>query len=467
MRPLMDSGTMKFSGWLPRHLSPEGPRYLALVSALEQDVNEGRLTDGSRLPAHRELAQQLGLSVGTVAKAYQEAEQRGIISGHVGQGTFVRRRVPSRDEAPAAWEPLNMALNVPAHGRETEILSGLLAEVSHVRDLAPLLDYHPHGGIRRHREIIAASVCGGSFTLDPAQLFLCNGAQHAIDIALRLVAKPGDSILVDSLTYSGFKAIAAANHLTLVPVAMDAEGADPDALEAACRSSGAKVFYCMPTLQSPTARTMSPTRRRRIAGLADRLDLTIIEDDVYGFFLPEKPVSLTELVPDRSFYVTSYSKCVAPGFRLGTLTVPSAYTGQAELLLHASSWFVAPMLSEMAVRLIESGKLDELVRERRQQAVDRYRVFSGIFPAAETLKFPPFYGWLPLPPEWSAVGFASAARRRNILVTPPIASTVDDSDPGAIRVCLGGLKDLTELSNALYTLNEVITRPPPNVFSVA
>ncbi|WP_201836504.1 PLP-dependent aminotransferase family protein [Microvirga zambiensis] len=463
----MDADRVKFSSWLPGQLSPEGPRYLALVNALEHDVNEGRLPDGSRLPAHRELAQQLGLSVGTVAKAYQEAEQRGIISGRVGHGTFVRRRGPGRDEASARREAVNMALNVPAHGRETEILSGLLAEVSEVRELAPLLDYHPHGGIRQHREVIAASVSGGSFTVDPTRLFLCNGAQHAIDIALRLVARPGDAVLVDSLTYSGFKAIAAANHLSLVPVAMDGEGADPDALETACRTSGAKVFYCMPTLQSPTARTMSLARRRRIAELADELDLTIIEDDVYGFFLPERPVSLTELAPERSFYVTSYSKCVAPGFRLGTLTVPAGFTDKTELLLHASSWFVAPVLSEMAVRLIESGRLDELVRERRQQAIERYRVFSGIFPAAERLKFPPFYGWLPLPPDWTAVGFASATRRHNILVTPPIASTVDDTDPGAIRICLGGAKDLTELSSALYTLNEIIARPPMNVFSVA
>ncbi|MER8602154.1 PLP-dependent aminotransferase family protein [Mesorhizobium sp. M1339] len=458
---------MKSSGWLPRHLSAEGPRYLALVNALEQDVNEGRLTDGSRLPPHRELAEQLGLSVGTVSKAYQEAEQRGIISGHVGQGTFVRRRTLGRGGATAARSPVNMALNVPADGRETDILSGLLTEVARIRDLAPLLAYHPHGGIVEHREIIAANVSDGSFNADPARLFLCNGAQHAIDIALRLVARPGDAILVDALTYSGFKATAAANHLTLVPVAMDDEGADPDALETASRTSGAKVFYCTPTLQSPTARTMSLARRQRIAELADKLDLTIIEDDVYGFFLPERPVPLTELIPDRSFYITSYSKCVAPGFRLGTLTVPSALTKQTELLLHASSWFVAPMLSELAVRLIGSGKLGDLVRERRQQAIDRYRVFSGIFPSVERLKFPPFYGWLPLPPEWSAVGFASAARGHGILVTPPIASMVDDADPGGIRVCLGAPKDLPELSNALYTLHEIIAHQPLNVFSVA
>lgn len=176
---------------------------------------------------------------------------------------------------------------------------------------------------------------------------------------------------------------------------------------------------------------------------------------------------LTELIPDRSFYITSFSKCIVPGFRLGTLTVPSVFTEQTKLVLHASSWFAAPLLSEMAARLIASGKLDELARERRQQALDRYRVFSGILPAAEKVKLPPFYGWLPLPPEWSAIGFASAARRHSILVTPPNASMVDDADPGAIRVCLGGPKDLAELSNALHTLHEIITRPPPNVFSVA
>lgn len=459
---------MRFCRWLPRRLSPEGPRYLALANALEQDLNEGRLDKGSRLPPHRQLAKQLNLSVGTVSKAYREAERRGIISGHVGQGTVVmRRRGPDRHEASAARDTVNMALNVPVDGCEAEVLSEGLSKVASFRALAPLLAYHPHGGIRQHREIIAASASRGSSTVDPARLLLCNGAQHAIDIAVRLMTRPGDTILVECLTYSGFKAIAAANNLTLIPVAMDDEGTDPDALETACRTSGAKVFYCMPTLQSPTARTMSFTRRRRIAELADNLNLMIIEDDVYGFFLPERPVSLTELIPNRSFYVTSYSKCVAPGFRLGTLTVPSVFTKQTELLLHASSWFVAPMLGDMAARLIESGKLDELVRERRQQALDRYRVFTGIFPAAERLKFPSFYGWLPLPLEWSAVGLASAARGQNILVTPPVASMVDEVDPGAIRVCLGGTKDLTELSNALYTLHEIVAHPPLNVFSVA
>ncbi|TIV12030.1 MAG: aminotransferase class I/II-fold pyridoxal phosphate-dependent enzyme, partial [Mesorhizobium sp.] len=173
------------------------------------------------------------------------------------------------------------------------------------------------------------------------------------------------------------------------------------------------------------------------------------------------------LAPDRTFFVTSYSKCVAPGFRLGTLTVPTAYIAQAELLLHASAWFVAPMLSEVLVRLIENGKLDELVGERRQQALERYGVFLDIFPKAPKLQFPAFYAWLPLPHEWSADQLTAAARARSILVTPPIASAVGEGDPGGIRICLGAPKDPRELSTVLQILRDILGRHPIRVASVA
>ncbi|MHC2584776.1 DNA-binding transcriptional MocR family regulator [Bradyrhizobium diazoefficiens] len=166
----------------------------------------------------------------------------------------------------------------------------------------------------------------------------------------------------------------------------------------------------MPTLHSPAARTMV-----LLAGSASPKSLSssiVIEYDVYGFFFTERPVPIASLAPTRSFYVRSYSKCLPPAFRLGTLTVPAAYTAQTELLLHASAWFVAPILSEVVVRLIESGQLEKLLRERRLQALERYRVILHIFPKAAQLQFPAFYGWLPLHQEWSADQFAATARGR-------------------------------------------------------
>lgn len=452
--------------WSPRHLSSEGPRYLAVVDALERDIQEGRLLDGHRLPPHRELALHLGLSIGTVSKAYQQAELRGIASGHVGQGTFVRR-APARVDTMGESESINLALNVPPIGSEASVLSAALSEIARQRYLAPLLDYHPHGGITKHREVIASFISREGLSVKAERVFLCNGAQHAIDIALRLVNARCSDIMVESLTYSGFKALAAGNTQQLLPIAMDDEGVIPEVLEATAKRTKARVLYTMPTLQSPTARTMSVSRRQAIAEIAERLELWIIEDDVYGFFHVSRPPALAQLAPDRCIYLTSYSKCVAPGFRLGALVVPYNFIQQVDLLLHGSTWFVTPLLTEVASRMIQTGKLDELISERRRQAIDRYNVFTSVFPHTEKLKYPPFFGWLPLPPQWNAASFANAAQRIGIQVTPPVASLVDVTDPHAVRICLGAPKELGQLASALRLLKQVVEKKPSDVLSVA
>src|ERR1035438_6913717 len=104
--------------WVPALASLSGPRYLAFVAALEADIATGRVKPGMQLLPQREMAQRLGLSVATVSKAYAEAEQRGLISGEVGRGTFVqRRRTEARDRGPSD-ATINLALNVPPYTGE-------------------------------------------------------------------------------------------------------------------------------------------------------------------------------------------------------------------------------------------------------------------------------------------------------------------------------------------------------------
>jgi DNA-binding transcriptional MocR family regulator len=456
-----------FATWTHWCLTPDKPGYRSLADALEKGVIDGQLLNGDRLPSHRQLARELKLSVGTVSKAYQEAEERGIISSHVGRGTFVNYRPGARTDTAGRDQAVDLRCNLSAEENETKYLSDAFAEMMRERDPTRFLLYPAHNGFLTHREILSESLSDRRFIVDPERLFLCNGAQHAIDIALRLVANSGDSILVAAVTYSGIKAIAEASHFNLVPVEMDQEGINPESLIDACRGSRARVLYCMPTLQSPTARTMSLARRRRIAEVAEEFNLAIIEDDVYGFFFAEKPLPITSLIPDRSFYVTSYSKCVAPGLRLGTLTVPKKYLRQAELLMHASSWFVAPILSGGVVRLIENGKLEELLRGRRRQALERYRLFLEVFPKVPRIRVPASHVWLPLPEEWGADQFAAAAQSCGILVTPPMASAVVNGNPGGIRLCLGAPKQRLELLKILQILSDILRHQPQSVFSVA
>ena len=92
------------TNWQPDISTFPGPRYLAIADALSDDIRQQRMAPGTRLPTHRELAFRLGVTVGTVTRAYAEAERRGLIGGEVGRGTFVRPDVRRRPEMPAERE---------------------------------------------------------------------------------------------------------------------------------------------------------------------------------------------------------------------------------------------------------------------------------------------------------------------------------------------------------------------------
>jgi DNA-binding transcriptional MocR family regulator len=454
--------------WEPADLSLEGPRYRALVQALAHDIESGRVLDGQRLPTHRDLAIKSGLSVGTVTKAYQEAEKLGLIVSRVGQGTFVRKPRAMATPLEPVSGMLNLAVNVPQVGDEAQLIGRMLAELaSNNAVMRSLQDYHPHGGILHHRHVVAESLFPPEVGLASEQVVFCNGAQHAIDIAIRSAGAVGGEILVDELTYSGFKAAAAANDVTLVPVAMDDEGMVPAALAEAVGKSSAKVVYIMPTLHSPTARTMGRQRREEIAEVIRTHDLMAIEDDVYGFFCQKPPVTLYELLPDQCFYIRSYAKIILPGFRLGVLISPQPKVELTNLLLHASSWFVTPLMTELIVQLIQTGTLDELAANRREQAKARYAVFTSVFPEAQRIADPAFFGWLPLGRDWTAGRFAEALRLNNILATPPTSSTVSPKNPGGVRICLGGAETLDDLRAVLHRVRRVFDSKDSGVYSVA
>ena len=144
-------------------------------------------------------------------------------------------------------------------------------------------------------------------------------------VALATLTSPGDAVLCESVTYSGMRSLANHLHVRAHPVAMDGEGLLPDALEDAVHESGARVLYCVPSGQNPTACVMSKKRRREVVRVAARLDLLIVEDDAYGFLF-EAAVPLCAALPERTFYLTSLSKSVAPGLRIGLLRTPAGWT---------------------------------------------------------------------------------------------------------------------------------------------
>src|ERR1700730_4876061 len=137
--------------WVPTLASFPGPRYLAFVSALEADLAAGRVKPGMRLLPQRDMAQRLDLSVGTISKAYAEAEQRGLISGEVGRGTFVQRRRSEPRGLGPSEATIDLQLNVPPYTGEDDVIGSVLAEIVADGEMANLLRYLPHHGLRRNR----------------------------------------------------------------------------------------------------------------------------------------------------------------------------------------------------------------------------------------------------------------------------------------------------------------------------
>jgi len=143
------------------------------------------------------------------------------------------------------------------------------------------------------------------------------GWQHGLVLALAAQTKPGEPVLTEELGFYGLKSAAALLGRTLVPLRMDRHGLMPDDLDAACRRNGARALVCAPGLHNPTTATLPLERRHEVLCVCERHGLQIIEDDVYGFLIDPPLPSFAALAPERATHVTSISKIVGPGWRLG------------------------------------------------------------------------------------------------------------------------------------------------------
>ncbi|MEO1082677.1 MAG: PLP-dependent aminotransferase family protein, partial [Acidobacteriota bacterium] len=245
----------------------------------------GDLNPGDRLPTHRELAKKLGVTVGTVSRGYAEAEQRGLIAGEVGRGTFVRPtrspdswgRVPDTEGASFDEERtssgggvVDFTFSLPSTLRqEGDLLAKTLRDISQDPKIAKLLDYHPGTAFHHQRE--AASQWMKKVGLSPTaeEVMVTAGSQHGLNVALSAVLSPGQTLLTGTLTYPSIKSQARVLGLRLQGVALDDEGMMPEALEQFClREPKPAGLYLVPTFQNPTVATMSTGRRRDIARIA-------------------------------------------------------------------------------------------------------------------------------------------------------------------------------------------------------
>ncbi len=320
-----------------------------VAGILEAQIREGRLPPGSKLPTHREIAFRHGIALNTASLAMQILTGRGLVVGEVGRGSFVRSPtyVDTASFRIGAKSPevVNLAHNVmplPDLGDRYEKAAKDVLE----REREFLIDYQPHAGRKVDRVSGARWLSRlGHLPNDPTRVVICAGAQHAVFVALGAVAKSGDTIAVEALTWPGVKACASMLGIKVVPVDLDARGLRPQALSRVAAQQRIVALYCMPALHNPTSVVTTAERRHAIGSIARKLDFQIIEDDAYGFLTEDGATDVPPLAafaPERTWYIRSTSKSLTPGLRACWMLVPSGREQRASDLIRATVWTAPP-----------------------------------------------------------------------------------------------------------------------------
>lgn len=450
--------------WLPDLTQSDKPRYLAIADRIAADIAAGTLSAGDRLPPQRRLAEALAVDFTTVARGYVEAQRRGLVESRVGQGTFVKA-APAGIVAPRAPSPelVDLSMTLPPEPDDPALIARLQQGMMEISEkLVSLLRYQPLGGALADKA--AASLWLGRRGLTPPseQLFVVPGANAALLAILSSLAKPGDAVLCEALTYPGIRSICAQLGLFLTGLAMDGDGLDPGAFAEACARLRPKALYLNPILQNPTTITMPEQRRLEIAAIARRHGVAIIEDDAYGFVPPQASAPFAALAPELTWHIAGLSKCLGAGLRLAYVVVPDIRSGWPfAAALRASSIMASPLTAALATRWIENGSADALLDFLRAETTARQRLAAEILPAGSYRVDPlSFNLWLELPPPWTRAAFVGQMQATGIGIVASDAFAAKGPAPEAARICLGGPIGRKALGDVLAFMAHALEHAP-------
>ena len=443
------------------------PLYAGLAAGIEQAIRDGRLTPGERLPTHRALARDLGLSVHTVSKAYDRLRQHDLIEGHVGRGSYVAdpagRDAPPYALAPSEDELCDLAISRPLFDpRHDAAFRAVLRDMAATVDPAVMLATRPNVGLPAHRAAGAEWLARLGVAARASEVILTNGVAHGMAAALSATTRPGDVVLADAVTHHLVISLCRSLGLTLIGLEGDAEGMRPEALDRACRAQDARVLVTMPALTAPTAGLMGAARRREIARLAARHDLTVIENDAYGALLQDAPPPISAFARDRSVYLTTFTKCTLPGVRAGYMVGPDRLYAALLSRVMVFSWAATPLACEIAARWVQDGTAAALADWQRAALGERGRMAHAVL-GRHGLRGHPggLHYWLPLSGGWTSADFLRQAEARGIVLAPAEPFLTRQAAPvQAVRISVGGVADGDRFKAALQRIADLLDEAP-------
>lgn len=434
--------------------------YLKLADAVAAEIANGALKPGDRLPPQRSFAYQRKIAVSTASRVYTELLRRGLVVGEVGRGTFIsgeaRRGIAAPTEPRGAR--IDLEFNYPLLPTQSSMIATSLEGLTRPDALDVALRQATSIGTQAARNVAADYLTRQNRDWSPKaeqMVFTANGRQ-CIAAALAAVVPTGGRCGVEALTYPFIKGIAARLGVTLVPLAMDENGVRPDAVQRAHREAHLSGLYIQPVIQNPLGMTMPPSRRADLLRVVEKLDLTIIEDLVYGFLDDVPP--LAALAPDRCVVLDSLSKKVAPGLSLGFVVPPLRLRENVMASVRSGGWTASGFAFAATQQMMGDGTAAELSRLKRIDAQQRQKIAVACLSGFEIqTNSKSYHLWLTLPPHWRSQTFVAAAARRDIALTPSTTFAVSPGHaPNAVRLALAA-PPIEQLETALRTLSRMLT----------
>jgi DNA-binding transcriptional MocR family regulator len=410
-----------------------------LAFALRSRILADLLPAGTVLPPERLLAEALAVSRSTLVSALDLLRAEGLVSSRQGSGTRVagaRLGAGAGAAAPTmagrllgtAERGINLGISAPPAASDLPALAVTSADLLAA---VPAHGYDP-AGLAVLRAALAERHTGLGRPTTAEEIHVTHGAQHAIDLALATLCRPGDGVAVEDPTYPGVLDVLAARRLRAVPVAGDARGPTPAGLEAAVRSEGARVAFLLPAVHNPTGRVLDAGRRQALAGVLDKVGVTAVEDNTLADLTYPgpggegagggRPPSLAGLCRRATVVsVETTSKVAWGGLRIGWLRAPAGVVERSVRQRTSGDLGCSVPAQLLALQLLEH--YEGLIATRRTAlAASAARLGDLLAEALPGCSFVPPAGglslWVRLPGGADAAAFASRALRHGVSVAP-------------------------------------------------
>ncbi|MCI0711096.1 MAG: PLP-dependent aminotransferase family protein [Chloroflexi bacterium] len=436
------------------------PLYHQIASHIRQHIRYGQAPIGTRLPSIRQLASDLGVTRLTVETAYDELRAEGWIETVVGRGTFVARtasqeerinRLSSEVSPRGILEDLQRISDIDvlrslAYAEPDPALFPVESFWNIIANLKPfaqdLMGYVGAEGDAELRIAISGMLRERGVESGPDDILITTGAAQALTLVTQSLTRRGDVVIVEKPTHITLLHLLEAQGVRPVAIPMDGHGPNLNWLEQAIVQYQPRCFYTIPNFHNPTGTLMSQRRREDLLSLARRYQLTIIEDDIYGWLPFDTPIQEPlKALDDSVIYISSFTKMLMPGLRIGFMSSPQPLHNHLLDLKRSNDLFTAALFQAALTTFIRSGHmrahLKRVVPHYRQRRDQILRSLKTHMPPGVTWTEPSggFSLWLTLPSHIDAIWVQRRALRLGFAFTPGSAFFPDNSGSQHLRIC--------------------------------